>query len=137
MDLKIKKLKAVYKFLKRNRKYNKRLHLNDYKSILLPYDIVNKKAYALLYKMLNTQSQLKLDKSHQFFFNLSSKRKSLNSFSSFVRFLNDGEQITLTYSSLQKLLSSQPGWGNKTAGLFVKAIYNTHYGFARELAFLA
>ena len=34
-----------------------------------------------------------------------------------------------------QLLTKQPSWGDKTAALFVKAIYHTHIGYAKELHF--
>lgn len=129
-----RQLLRVYEFLQKNKKYNTSLHLAHYKAVLAPYSHANKRAYALLFDILNTQSQLKLDKAHEFFSDLLARKGHLNSFTGFIRFLNGGVKETISFKKLYELLRESPGWGDKTSALFVKAVYNIHCSFAKKYA---
>ena len=62
-------------------------------------------------------------------------KSSLKSFSNLIIALGGVSTIPHTYKYLHELLEKQKSWGNKTAALFVKAVYNTHVGFAKDLHF--
>lgn len=130
-----RKLQDIYSFLNENRSYNKPIQVGAYKMALMAYDSTFDKVYALLYSVLNSQSQLKMDKSAVFFQRLVANKTSLNSFANFLKTIGANEKTPLTYKSMFELLTKQESWGDKTAALFVKAVYHTHVGYARELQF--
>lgn len=129
------KLNDIYSFLNENRAYNLPVQIGAYKMALMPYNTTYDKVYALLYSILNSQSQLKMDKSAVFFQTIVNPDNSLNSFTGFLKTLGASNDTHITYKSMFQLLTKQPSWGDKTAALFVKAIYHTHIGYAKELHF--
>lgn len=129
------KLNDIYSFLNENRAYNLPVQIGAYKMAMMPYNTTFDKVYSLLYNTLKTQSQLNMDKSVVFFQTIANPKNSLNSFTEFLKTLGASSSTPITYKSLFKLLKKQPSWGAKTAGLFVKAVYHTHIGYARELHF--
>lgn len=129
------KLNDIYSFLIENRAYNLPVQIGAYKMAMLPYSTTYDKVYALLYNILNSQSQLKMDKSAVFFQTIANPANSLSSFSDFLKTLGASSDTPISYKSMFQLLSKQPSWGDKTAALFVKAIYHTHIGYAKELRF--
>jgi hypothetical protein len=135
MPLKNHKLDNIYSFLKENRKYNKQVHIGDYKAALLPYNTAYDKVYSLLYNTLNSQSQLKMDYSSEFFKDVASSPKNLSSMKNFLYCLNNKKDTPLTFDALFEALRKQPSWGDKTAALFVKAVYHCHNGFSKEWKF--
>lgn len=130
-----KKLTKIYSFLKANRKYNMMIQVGDYRSSLLPYTDVYNKVYTLLYNVHNSQSQVNMDKAAGFYKSISDKKSNLLSFTNFLTVLGGAKNSPITYKYLHELLEKQDSWGNKTAALFVKAIYNTHAGYAKQLKF--
>ncbi len=129
------KLNDIYSFLSENRAYNLPVQIGAYKMAMLPYSTTYDKVYALLYNILNSQSQLKMDKSAVFFQTIADPANCLSSFSDFLNTLGASSDTPITYKSMFQLLTKQPSWGDKTAALFVKAIYHTHIGYAKELHF--
>jgi hypothetical protein len=129
------KLQEIYSFLNENRSYNKPIQIGAYKMALMAYDNTFDKVYALLYSVLNSQSQLKMDKSAVFFQRIASNNTNLNSFANFLKTIGANDKTSLTYKSMFELLKEQESWGDKTAALFVKAIYHCHIGYAKELHF--
>lgn len=130
-----KKTQDIYSFLSDNRAYNMPVQIGAYKLATLPYASISDKVYSLLYATLNTQSQLNMDKSAAFFKLMFANYEKLHSFSGFIESIGGDENTPLTFKSLHELLSKIPSWGDKTAALFVKAIYHTHIGYAKELRF--
>jgi len=130
-----KKLQSIYSFLQTNRKYNQIIQSGEYNAALSPYEDKFDKVYSLLYSILNSQSQLKMDKSSEFFKLISKNRNNLLSAANFIECLNNDKPMPVGFNNFFEVLKKQPGWGDKTAALFVKAIYQTHIGYAGELKF--
>ncbi|MEO5777702.1 MAG: hypothetical protein ABIQ27_12420 [Flavobacterium sp.] len=130
-----KKLQDIYAFLKANRSYNKPIQIGSYKMALLPYETTFEKVYALLYNTLNSQSQVNMDKSAIFFKRIAASKSNLNSLADFLKTIGGTAQTPLTYKSIFELLTKQESWGDKTAALFVKAVYHCHVGYANEFHF--
>jgi hypothetical protein len=129
------KLNDIYSFLNENRAYNLPVQIGTYKMAMIPYNTTFDKVYSLLYNTLKTQSQLNMDKSVVFFQTIADPKNSLNSFTDFLKTLGASSDTSITYKSMFELLKEQPSWGDKTAALFVKAIYHAHIGYAKELRF--
>lgn len=130
-----KKLQNLYSFLNENRSYNKPIQIGAYKMAMMSYETTFDKVYALLYSILNSQSQLKMDKSAVFFQRIAASKTNLNSFANFLKTIGANDKTPLTYKSMFELLTKQESWGDKTAALFVKAVYHCHIGYAKELYF--
>lgn len=126
------KLNELYLFLLKNRKYNFDLQNNYYKRILKNQETPKDKLIALLYETANTQSRPKIDKLKNFHKKIFDNEKSLNSFKTFVNFLNLDQRTN--FEGLFFGLRKQEGWGDKTSALFVKVIYHIHNGeYDKEL----
>ena len=130
-----RQLQDIYSFLRENRASNMPVQIGAYRLALMPYDNTPDKVYSLLYATLNTQSQVKMDKSASFFKLIVENYEKLNSFSGFIEAIGGNAKTPLNFKSLHKLLKDNSSWGDKTAALFVKAIYQTHIGYAKELSF--
>jgi hypothetical protein len=130
-----KKLTKIYSFLKASRKYNKIVQIGDYNSSMLPYADTFDKVYALLYNIHNSQSQLKMDTAAEFYKNIACKKNNLISFKNLLKTLGATDKTPVSYKSLFELLKAQNSWGDKTAALFVKAVYNIHAGYSKQLVF--
>jgi len=76
-----------------------------------------------------------MDRAAGFYKSIVSKKSNLSSFQNFLTVLGARKDTPATYKSLHELLERQESWGNKTAALFVKAVYNTHAGYAKQLKF--
>jgi hypothetical protein len=122
----MKKLEAIFQFLKENRIYNKEVQTSFYKHIILPHENKEDKIIALLHHVVNTQSQPKIDKLAIFFKKLNSNKPYLNSYKNFINLF--GKNRELSYNNLFTILIDEDGWGNKTAALFCKMIYHLHCG---------
>ncbi|RAR73837.1 hypothetical protein [Flavobacterium aciduliphilum] len=121
MDTKIQKL---YKFLKENRQYNKQVQEGFIKSCIAIKDLSpEQKVLNLLYGVVNTQSQPKIDKIGPFFKKMYQKDSDLTSYKGFIKTLKKEPKSS---DSLFELMKSQNGWGAKTSALFVKYIYLIH-----------
>lgn len=113
-----KKIESLFKFLLKNHGFNKEIQDGFLRQTLSSYETNEDRARLLLHKMVNTQSQPKLDPIRDFFMSVAKNRKSLSSFKSFSLFLaNTSEKKK---GGLFEALKAQPGWGPKTAALFVR-----------------
>jgi hypothetical protein len=122
-----KKLSILFEFLKENRTYNKYTQEAYYKSVLKPYQSVHEKVISLLYGIINTQSQPKLDFVGDFMRKAYDNVNLLGSYIDFLRFLGSND-FDNRYCRIFELLNKCPGWGGKTAALFEKTIYHLHNG---------
>ncbi len=93
----------------------------------MPYSDNKAKILSLLYNIVNTQSQPKINYISGFFKNISENKTCLESFSAFVKYLSTENQ-TANFNALFQGLKNQPGWGDKTSALFVKNIFQFHNG---------
>ena len=123
-----KKLDKIYKFLTRNRRYNKSLQNLFYRATLLPYYEKTDKVIALLFCIIYTQSQPSMDNIAKFFNSIYNKKDKLETFKNFLILLGNGANDKTNYFQLFNLLKRHPGWGNKTAALFTKTVYHLHNG---------
>lgn len=130
-----KKLQDIYSFLSDNRAYNMHIQIGAYKLAMMAYENTPDKVYSLLYATLNTQSQVNMDNSASFFKLIIENPEKLNSFAGFIEVIGGNAETPRDFKSLHQLLKSKSSWGDKTAALFVKAIYQTHIGYAKELRF--
>lgn len=131
----LSKINKLYKFLKKNHQYNKKLQLCTYKSWVQWQNDVFDKVITVLHGVANTQRQPKMDYLSIFFQDISNNKHCCNSFSDFVTKLHQ-KPVTASYKNLFLGLMQQPGWGPKTAALFTKSIYQMHNeGSARCLHF--
>ncbi|WP_424686427.1 hypothetical protein [Halarcobacter ebronensis] len=128
-------LQPIHNFLLKNESYNKKFQMKEYKKILFPHESIEEKIIALLYSIVNTQSQPKIDPLSDFFRCIVWKKyDSLKSFKSFVRALTDSDDTS--YKTLYENLKNNKGWGKKTSALFTKVIFNIHYKkYDKELVF--
>ncbi len=120
------KLQPLYDFLKENREFNKKVQNNFYNSILSHHEDNSDKVIALLYHIANTQSQPKIDYLAAFYKSILNETNSTKSFAAFVKKVSGKDSIL--YIDLFEGLRKQKGWGNKTAALFVKSVYDAHNG---------
>lgn len=118
-------LKSLFNFLSDNRKYNHDLQENYHLSSILPYSTKEAKVLSLLYDIINSQSQPKINYVSEFFKNISENKTCLQSFQEFVKHLNPTAS-KVNFDALFQGLTRQPGWGNKTSALFVKNIFQFH-----------
>jgi hypothetical protein len=120
------KIEELFKFISRNRKYNKALQERYYRSIILPYKDEKEKIISLLYHIANTQSQPKIDKLAEFYKSIITEENALKSFKEFVIKINpNGES---NFESVYKGMLNQKGWGPKTSALISKSIFHLHNG---------
>ena len=118
------KIEKLYNFLKENRQYNKQVQEGFIKSCIAIKDLSpEQKVLNLLYGVVNTQSQPKIDKIGPFFTKMYQKDSDLTSYKGFLKTLKNE---SVSSDSLFELMKSQKGWGSKTAALFVKYIYIIH-----------
>ena len=124
------KINQVFSFLTEHHSHNHRVQANYYKSILTPYYSVPEKVISLLYTIMGTQSQPKLDFVGGFFQDIhgSENYSQLGSFRGFLQALNKGSKGSMTYLGLFDALNRKNGWGEKTSAFFTKAIYDLHCG---------
>lgn len=130
-----KRIAKIFDFLKQNRSYNDRVHSLEYACALKPYVKTEDKVISLLFQILNTQSQPKLDKVKLFAELIEVNKKQLKTFKGLLISLGAKKDSTPSYELLFKLLKKQPAWGDKTAALFVKALYRIHYCKQKDLTF--
>jgi hypothetical protein len=129
-------LGQIFKFLQENRTYNKTLQESHYRSVIIPFDNVEDRVVSLLYHIANTQSQPKIDSLATFYKKIYQNLECLNSFESFINKIKPNNSTEISYTGLYQSIKSQPGFGGKTAALFVKSIFHLHNGkFSEELQF--
>jgi len=121
-------LDLLFDFLKNNRKYNHTLQERYHLSSITSHNNTEDKILSLLYDIVNTQSQPKIDNISKFFKNISKHKEALQSFKNFVNFLNSSTNMEPSFNALFHGLKNQSGWGNKTSALFVKNIFHFHNG---------
>lgn len=118
------KIKQLYEFLEKNRQYNKQVQEGFINSCIAIEGLTTKqKLLNLLYGVVNTQSQPKMDKIGPFFTKMYQKDSDLTSYEGFLNTIKNDTKFS---DSLFELMKSQKGWGPKTAALFVKTIYLIH-----------
>jgi len=118
------KIEKLYTFLKENRQFNKQVQEGFIKSCIAVDGLTTEqKVLNLLYGVVNTQSQPKMDKIGKFFKNIYENKSKLATYNSFSEAINPKKE---TNATLFQLLKDCPGWGLKTAALFVKTIYLIH-----------
>lgn len=127
------KLNHIYCFLEENRQFNHVVQHGFYNSCISPHQTPSQKVKSLLFSILNTQSQPKLDKMMIFWKNLNGK--DISSFKSFSKAIGTNSNNGDPFDSLFKALKKQPAWGDKTAALFIKAIFHVHRGYYKKYSF--
>lgn len=119
------KVNFLYDFLSSNREYSKDFQRKGFISLFPEKLSSSDKIISLIYHIVNTQSQPKIDKLADFYKDLIKNQKSLKSFESFVNHINTKNQTPI-YLNLFEGMKNQLGWGNKTAALFTKCIFQLH-----------
>ena len=125
------KLRKIFEFLEDNRCYNHELQTKCYIADISPYDSVSEKILSLLYRVVNTQSQINMDMLAISFQNFNENPNCFDSLDSFLTHLSNENIEPNNYGKFDLLflgMQDQPGWGAKTAALFVKSIYHLHNG---------
>ena len=105
------KLNNIFEFLKDNTHFNQKLQEQEYRTVLCVNGSQNDKVINLLYHVVNTQSQPKMDPLSDFYRLIYNNKNAINSFEDFV-YLLSGKR-SLLYSDLYHSLKSQRGWGQK------------------------
>ncbi|MDA7848170.1 hypothetical protein N8972_01640 [Sulfurospirillum sp.] len=127
------KLIQILKFLTDNNKYNKELQIKFALGSVGHHVEPFEKLVTLLYDTVNTQKAPSMRLLPNFFRGIYEKKDRLNSFHSFVKYLNKGEiDEDMPFKSLYEGLKSHKGLGEKTSALFVKNIYNYHHVFQQD-----
>lgn len=126
------KLNELFEFLNSNRSYNHSLQERFYKSVVLPFETPKGKVVSLLYHIVNTQSQPKIDKLADFYKSIIPDNDCFESFSKFIYKINSDSSLKVCYENLFYGMQRQSGWGNKTSALFSKTIYHLHNGHYTE-----
>jgi hypothetical protein len=147
------KLKKIFHFLEKNRRYNIEIQGSFFNSVFNNKKSEKEKLISLLYFIAETQSQGKIDKlseSYQIFHNSSLNYDTWSSFcdtlahaipvddSNAKKYLKMTEKKkakhievlkdnTKPFSHLFNTIKNYPGFGDKTAALFVKMIYQIHF----------
>jgi len=117
-------MEKLYNFLKENIQYNKQVQEGFIKSCIAIKDLSpEQKVLNVLYGVVNTQSQPKMNAIGEFFKRMYQKDSDLASYEGFLKTLKNEPESS---DSLFELMKSQKGWGSKTAALFVKTIYLIH-----------
>lgn len=124
------KLKILYDFLSDNRSFNKELQQRFCETMVGKSEDPIDKLISLLYRVVNTQSQPRIDSISQFFQLIYQNLDKLKSFESFIKFLMSSKT---NFEGLYESLRNQNGWGPKTAALFTKKIYLIHNVYNNNL----
>ena len=118
------KLQEIFKFLKENSKFNQNLQIRFSELIMGNNNSPTERLISLLYSVVNTQSQPKIDLIGPFFQKINKDGNCLKSFTSFIKFLDNRQPAN--FEGLYKGLKQQSGWGPKTSALCTKNIYLIH-----------
>ena len=132
-------LANVFAFLRKNRRWNQEFQEQEYVRNLSHSRGSCGWLMNLLHMTVNTQSAPKLDKLGDFWrFMDQFKQSNPSTRKEFIDQLEGGINLTLgdvkTWERLFRALRAQPGWGDKTAALFVKSAIKIHRG-PKELHF--
>jgi hypothetical protein len=120
------KLKQVFCFLNEHKEYNQKFQIENLKRKFKSVDDIKTRARLLLHDTFNSQSQPKIDEYHKFIEPFRKDQIALKSFKSFKNHLCKELNIDskmISEIDLFQLLKAQPGWGDKTAALFVKNLF--------------
>lgn len=132
------KLNQIFDFLKENQVYNENVRRLEYQKALVGSSSIQDKLFGLLYFVYGTQPFPNLDKQKQFLSAVN--QMNVDSMQSFLFGLTrinseltktevcktNGEPAWVNYEILFKCMNNQKGWGEKTAALFTKVIYDIH-----------
>lgn len=117
------KLKALYDFLLENRTYNFELQKNFCQTMIGKSENRTDRLTSLLYRIVNTQSQPRIDPLSDFFKLIFNKNTDASSLKKFIKLLNGNKY---NFEGLYESLKNVNGWGPKTAALFTKNVYLIH-----------
>lgn len=143
--LRDKDLHKIFEFISHPDKHNWNDQLQAFwnRKTLSHCDTDLSRLKALFYEVVNTQSYIKLDKIAQFWERLGhyewpSIQPALNDLISFLssESTSDSNNQDDPWSELFHALKNQPGWGNKTAALFVKNVIRIHRSEIVDIHFL-
>ena len=112
-------IEDLFEFLRENHEYNKIVQEEDIRRTLASCGTVEERARRLLYEIVNTQSQPKLDPTAKFFQRIEATPQALTSYRCFSAFLGvkPGPDGGL-FNALKEPKGN--GWGDKTSALFVR-----------------
>jgi hypothetical protein len=135
-------LQNLYAFLEANRKWNRAFQFREYRRHLSDCADAKARITALLHMVAHTQSAPKLGSLAEFWKHLEKANwKSAPSLTELTEFIQQKSRlVTLSktpWDRLFRALSTVPGWGPKTAALFVKCAIQLHRSKHTELHFLS
>lgn len=138
------RIERLYGFLKKHRAWNKEFQSRELSLCLVGCRTRKGRLMRLLYSTVNTQARPKMDLLKSFWELLHKKasREDMDTMQGFTAFLQREALKTKSvtrgrkkpdvamgpWDALFKSLRAQPGWGVKTAALFVKATVLLHEG---------
>jgi hypothetical protein len=136
IDLIITKLQEVFEFLEKNRNYNMRTQHVFYSTTLCPSCSQYDKISALLHSNLQTQAKASIDSASETWKKLYAEKgrfdrvTNLQQLENALKFLGTPDSgpavVRGTFDSIWNVLVKVPGFGPKTAALFIKAIIDIH-----------
>ena len=142
-------LEKIYSFLKSNREYNEKTQHMAYAASLRPWGDKYGRISSLLHAIFQTQAKPSLNKSSKTWQALFENRQAFNAVQNPAELLtallklkqkhgNQAENAgAKTFDKMWCVLKDIPGFGKKTAALFIKAIIDVHtLEVNRELRFL-
>lgn len=129
-------LDPLFRFLSNHRMHNQTTQLNFFKPFIHSKNSIFEKTAQLLYGVVITQSQPKIDYMGHFFeqFHERFYGEELN-YQELCAYFGD-KSTSSNFESLFNALKGQEGWGAKTSALFVRNIYVSHVGYGSEYKFL-
>lgn len=132
-------LHDLFVFLRKNREFNRNIQNRTYRALVLPHATTSAKLKSLFYRSLATQSRGNLDQTRKFweekFLVNESRLNGVTSVPELVDLLKAEKPSTehakqnrrkRKPQSLWRTLKALPGWGEKTAAMFVKALFQIH-----------
>ena len=125
-------LDELFKFLKKNHSHNHALQLISLKSSILPFTTKKEKIRSLLIDAANTQSRPKMDTLEPFWSKTAEEKEdTFSSAKKFAEFLKKEACSKETPAGLLEgmffSLYMIPGFGEKTAALFIKNLIYLHH----------
>jgi hypothetical protein len=130
----------LYGFLESNKHFNKKIQHYHYRSILNPAFSNFEKLKALLRSNVMTQLQPNLDKLRCFWQKVDKHRgelENIGDIDGFIEVLNKfSDSNAGGEDNLWSVMQRLPGWGDKTAALFVKSLVNIHLYENKNIWFL-
>lgn len=138
------KITDLYNFLNQNSKWNADLQFREYRRSLYHCDDEQSRLKALLHSTVNSQSKPNLNKLSEFWYRFENYqwdqgKPTLDELILNLRgdFSGSGARAdTGAWEQLFESLKAQPGWGDKTAALFVKNTIKIHRSGESRLQFL-